>query len=109
MFENGFEYFVAEITDEDMEITEKWLIKVSIIEKEETSKDGEEYISRELVLELIRKFAPDETMILGFEVSKLPILYLPMKERLELEESKSPVRVLKFCIEKEFEATFKEG
>lgn len=82
MFENGIGHFIVEITDEDMEVTEKWLVKVSIVEEATCFRvsDGHNgyrpYVSRSLVYELIQKFAPSEEMVLGFEVSKLPILML---------------------------------
>ena len=94
MFECGFELFVADITNEDMEITERWLVKVSVIEEssdEDEDEDGEEYINKKLVLELINRFATGETLVLGFEVAKLPILYLGTKERMFLEEGKKAI------------------
>lgn len=91
MFECGYELFVTDITNEDMEITERWLVKVSVIE-ESIDEDGEEYINKKLVCELIEKFAPDETLVLSFfEVAKLPILCLGTKERTFLEEGKKPL------------------
>lgn len=92
MFECGFEIFVTDITNEDMEITERWLVKVSVIEESsDEDEDGEEYINKKLVFELINRFAPDETLVLGFEVAKLPILYLGTKERMFLEEGKKAI------------------
>ena len=71
------EHFVVDITNEDLEVTEKWLIKVSIIEEEEKDEAGnEEFVSKKMILELIEKFAPTETLVLGFEISKLPGLWL---------------------------------
>ena len=79
------ENFVVEITEEDLAITEKWLVKVSILaeEKEDTEED-DGLVSRKLVFELIQRFAPLEEMVLGFEVSKLPVLNLNdiFRERL---------------------------
>lgn len=75
---------VIDICDDDLNVTEKWLVKVSIIEEEYVQSEGE-YIKKTLVLELIQRFAPDEEMILGYEVSKLPILCLPKELQTRLE------------------------
>ena len=69
--------FYAEITDEDLEVTERWLIKVSVIDND-GYEDEPVLISRKLVYELIQKFEGnnDASMELCFEVSKLPKIYL---------------------------------
>ena len=82
-------YFISDILDEDLEVVEKWLIKVSIIEDSETDvDDGEELISRKLVFELIAKIEdPTKAMILGFEIAKLPALYLTEGQQRELKDN----------------------
>lgn len=71
------EYYICDICDEDLEVTERWLIKVSIID---IDVDGV-LIQRKLVFELIQEILEndDEVMKLGFEISKLP-LYISSKE-----------------------------
>lgn len=81
---NSF-YGQIEIYDDDLEVSEKWLVKVSLIKEEKVEKTDGEYIKRAYVIELIQRFAPDKEMVLGFEVSKLPVIYLLDKERLKLE------------------------
>lgn len=90
MFENGYEHFIVEITNEDMVITEKWLVKVHLVEAkpDEKDEDGEWLVNRKMVIELIQQFAPNEEMVLGFEVSKLPVLYLGKKEQMMLQDGK---------------------
>ena len=67
--------YILDITDEDMEVCERWLIKISAIEVEETDDDGEIFVSRKLIFEIIEKYAPnvDVALELGYEVSKVPI------------------------------------
>lgn len=75
---------VIYIYDDDLEVSEKWLVKVSIIKEEKVDKGDGIYIQRSYVLELIQRFAPDAEMVLGFEVSKLPVLYLSEHEQTML-------------------------
>lgn len=75
---------VIYIYDDDLEVSEKWLVKVSIIKEEKIDKGDGIYIQRSYVLELIQRFAPDAEMVLGFEVSKLPVLYLSEREQTML-------------------------
>lgn len=66
------EFCLIEITDEDMEITGKWLARVKVVETEEEDEDGEIYVNRELVFELLHKFTDD--LELYFEIAKLPVV-----------------------------------
>ncbi len=89
MFENGYGYFVVDVTDEDMDVNEKWLVKVIIIEETADDKEEEgevEYVSKKLVFELIQKFSPDENIVLCFEVEKLPTLYLLEEDKVLLDQ-----------------------
>lgn len=90
MLDNSEKYYIAEILDEDLDVTEKWLIKTSIIYVDENGLICDEYedgfVSRKMVFELIRKVVNEKELLeLGFEISKLP-LYLPITEQLLLKE-----------------------
>lgn len=67
--------YTLDITDEDLNVTEKWLIKVEIIEVEEIDEDDEVYVKRKFIFEIIDKYAPnvDVAMELGYEISKIPV------------------------------------
>lgn len=75
---------VIYIYDDDLEVSEKWLVKVSIIKEEKVDEGDGLYVNRSYVLELIQRFAPDTLLVLGFEVSKLPVLYLSEHEQTML-------------------------
>lgn len=74
-------YFICDIQAEDLEVVEKWLIKVSIIDDPE--KDNEEgLVRRKLVFELVQEILNDEeqkALELNYEICKLP-LYLSSSE-----------------------------
>lgn len=63
---------IIEITDEDLEVAGKWIAKVTAVDEEEEDEDGEVFVSRKLVFELIRKLKGDEDLELYFEIAKLP-------------------------------------
>lgn len=77
---NGQQHiFLPGITDEDLEVTERWLIKVSVIDNDGLDEEEGILVSRKLVYELIQKIEVnnnDASMELCFEVSKLPKIYL---------------------------------
>jgi len=76
-------YLIADILDEDLEVTRKWLIKASIIEDED---EDENLVSRELVFDLIAEIVStnENAMELGFEVAKLPTLHLTREQQRTL-------------------------
>lgn len=80
---------IVEITNDDLEVTERWLVKVSVIRdvKDEERKDigADEYVNKLIVIELIQRFAPDDEIVLGFELSKLPVIHLDKTQQLILE------------------------
>lgn len=69
------ELYILDITDEDLIVVERWLIKVQILEVEDLDEDDEVYVSRKIIFEIIEKYSPtvDIALELGYEVSKLPI------------------------------------
>ena len=84
--DNG--YYISDITDDDLGVVERWLIKVNVIDENVlTTVSGDELVSKKLVLELIARFSPEDTMVLGFEVEKLPVVYLPYGDECRLRSS----------------------
>lgn len=82
MSDSKLGYYILEVTDEDLEIAGAWLAKISVAEEETIDEEGEVYVSRKLVFELIRKLEDENDILkLGFEVSKLPWLRLDNKGR----------------------------
>lgn len=82
MSDSKLGYYILEVTDEDLEIAGAWLAKISVAEEESIDEEGEVYVSRKLVFELIRKLEDENDILkLGFEVSKLPWLRLDNKGR----------------------------
>jgi len=81
-------YFICDIQAEDLEIVEKWLIKVSIIDDpEKEEEDG--LVRRKLVFELVQEILNDEeqkALELGYEICKLP-LYLSSKQSRILKQN----------------------
>ncbi len=69
-------YCIIEVTEEDMEVTAKWLARVKIVETEEEDEEGEIFINRQMVFELIRRFTDDDDLELYFEIAKLPYVDL---------------------------------
>lgn len=78
MSERILGYCVIDVTDEDMEIAGKWLAKVKIVETKEEDEEGEIFINRKMVFELIQKFTDD--LELYFEIAKLPGVDLRKRE-----------------------------
>lgn len=73
-------YFICDIQEEDLEVVEKWLIKVSIIEEPVDEEDG--LVRRVLVFELVQEILSDEqqkALELNYEICKLP-LYLSRRD-----------------------------
>lgn len=80
--------FIADITDEYLEVTERWLIKVSVVDNfEEDEESGEKLVSRKLVFEVIQKLKSDaEAIELCFEAAKLPVLHLTVSQTNQFRE-----------------------
>lgn len=75
-------HFYADITDEDLKVTEKWLIKVSVMDNEDSEEENI-LVSRKLVYELIQRIEVsnnEASLELCFEVSKLPKIHLTKKQ-----------------------------
>lgn len=62
------------ITEEDLEVAERWLIKINVLEESGTDEDGTPYISRKLVFDLVQRYR--DPLELSFEIAKLAPLML---------------------------------
>ncbi len=98
--------FLVEVDDEDLAITEKWLVKVSVIE--ENVDENDELVSKKLVFELIERVAGDDpfkTLELGYELSKLPVLSLTTWQKRMLASSENG----RFIFEKRYKRKENHG